>query len=71
MSKSKRLLLGSDEISFTAKEQEKVLAPHHDALVVSLTIANCLVRKIPVDNGSSNNIIFQNAYQDWGWMKVP
>ncbi|KAF3566430.1 hypothetical protein DY000_02015476 [Brassica cretica] len=45
-SKSNRLLLGSDEISFTAKEQEKVLAPHHDALVVSLTIANCLVKRI-------------------------
>ncbi|KAF3593583.1 hypothetical protein DY000_02020472 [Brassica cretica] len=47
----KRLLLGTDEISFTAKEQEKILAPHHDALV---------------DNGSSNNIIFQTAYQDLG-----
>ncbi|XP_048619996.1 uncharacterized protein LOC125590465 [Brassica napus] len=62
-SKSKRLLLGTDEISFTAQEQEKVLAPHHDALVVSLTVANCLVRRILVDNGSSNNIIFQTAYQ--------
>ncbi|XP_056850798.1 uncharacterized protein LOC130500107 [Raphanus sativus] len=40
----KRLLLGTDEISFTAREQEKVLAPHHDALVISLTIANCLVK---------------------------
>ncbi|XP_056843200.1 uncharacterized protein LOC130495729 [Raphanus sativus] len=39
----KRLLLGADEISFTAREQERVLAPHHDALVISLTIANCLV----------------------------
>ncbi|XP_048622649.1 uncharacterized protein LOC125591825 [Brassica napus] len=29
--KQKRLLLGSDEISFTAKEQERVLTPHHDA----------------------------------------
>ncbi|KAL0742225.1 hypothetical protein Bca4012_083738 [Brassica carinata] len=28
----KRLLLGTDEISFTAKEQERVLAQHHDAL---------------------------------------
>ncbi|XP_048613422.1 uncharacterized protein LOC125587248 [Brassica napus] len=65
-SKSKRLLLGTDEISFTAKEQEKVLAPHHDALVVSLTVANCLVRRILVDNGSSSNIIFQTAYQDLG-----
>ncbi|XP_013607947.1 PREDICTED: uncharacterized protein LOC106314656 [Brassica oleracea var. oleracea] len=65
-SKSKWLLLGTDKISFTAKEKEKVLAPHHDALVVSLTVANCLVRRILVDNGSSSNIIFQAAYQDMG-----
>ncbi|KAF3563895.1 hypothetical protein DY000_02016533 [Brassica cretica] len=46
----KRQLLGTDEISFTAKEQERVLTPHHDALVISLTVANCLVKKILVDN---------------------
>ncbi|KAF3561478.1 hypothetical protein DY000_02012517 [Brassica cretica] len=34
--KTKHLLLGTDEISFTAKEQERVLAPHQDALVISL-----------------------------------
>ncbi|XP_013614080.1 PREDICTED: uncharacterized protein LOC106320259 [Brassica oleracea var. oleracea] len=60
--KPKRLLLGTYEISFTAKEQEKVLAPHHDALVISLTVENCLVKRILVDNGSSSNIIFQAAY---------
>ncbi|KAF3557225.1 hypothetical protein F2Q69_00013518 [Brassica cretica] len=56
----------SDEIRFTAKEQEKILAPHHDALVISLTVANCLVKRILVDNGSSSNIISQMAYQDLG-----
>ncbi|KAF2546687.1 hypothetical protein F2Q70_00022096 [Brassica cretica] len=64
--KPKLLLLGTDEISFTAKEQEKILAPHHDALVISLTVANCLVKRILVDNGSSSSIIFQTAYQDLG-----
>jgi len=64
--KPKRLLLGTDEISFAAKEQEKVLTPHHDALVISLTVANCLVKGILVDNGSSGNIIFQAAYKDLG-----
>ncbi|WZY77794.1 uncharacterized protein LOC106427028 [Brassica napus] len=54
--KLKRLLLGIDEISFTAKEQEKILAPHHDALVFSLTVANSLVKRILVDKGSSSNI---------------
>ena len=62
--KPKRLLLGTDEISFTAKKQERVLTPHHDALVISLTVANCLVKRILVDNGSSGNIIFQAAYKD-------
>ncbi|XP_048635026.1 uncharacterized protein LOC125608635 [Brassica napus] len=64
--KPKHLLLGTDKISFTAKEQEKVLAPHHEVLVISLTVANCLVKRIFVDNGSSSNIIFQAAYQDLG-----
>ena len=59
--KPKSLLLGTDGISFTAKEQEKVLTPHHDALVISLTVANFLVKRILVDNGSSGNIIFQAA----------
>ncbi|KAF8115996.1 hypothetical protein N665_0024s0021 [Sinapis alba] len=38
IAKLKLLLLGTDEISFTAKEQEKVLAPHHVALVISLEL---------------------------------
>ncbi|KAF3587947.1 hypothetical protein F2Q69_00028865 [Brassica cretica] len=58
--KPKRLLLGSDEISFTAKEQEKVLTPHHDAL-----------KSILVDNGSSGNVIFQAAYKDLGLEEGP
>ncbi|KAF3584710.1 hypothetical protein F2Q69_00028783 [Brassica cretica] len=51
--KPKRFLLGTDEISFTAKEKERILAPHHDALVISLTVANCLVKRILVDNDHS------------------
>ncbi|XP_048613371.1 uncharacterized protein LOC106416835 [Brassica napus] len=58
--KPKRRLLGSDEISFTAKEQEKVLTPHHDAL-----------KSILVDNGSSGNVIFQAAYKDLGLEEGP
>ncbi|KAF3513183.1 hypothetical protein F2Q69_00006424 [Brassica cretica] len=64
--KPKCLLLGTNEISFTAKKKEKFLTPHHDALVILLTVANCLVKRILVYNGSSGNIIFQAAYKDLG-----
>ncbi|XP_048630602.1 uncharacterized protein LOC125603961 [Brassica napus] len=57
---------GTDKIGFTVEEQEKVLVPHHDALVISLTIANCLVKRILVESGSSCNIIFHAAYQGLG-----
>ncbi|KAF3584751.1 hypothetical protein F2Q69_00029261 [Brassica cretica] len=51
----------TNEITITDEEREGVLVPHHDALIISLTIANCLVKRIPVDSGSSSNIIFQTA----------
>ncbi|KAF3587707.1 hypothetical protein F2Q69_00029502 [Brassica cretica] len=62
--KPKRLPGGTDKISFTAKEQEKFLTRHHDTQVISLIVANCLVKRILVDIGSSDNIIFQAAYKD-------
>ena len=53
------------EISFTTKERERVLLPHQDVLVVTLPVANCLVKRILVDSGSSSNIIFQAADIPW------
>ncbi|KAF3566878.1 hypothetical protein DY000_02016210 [Brassica cretica] len=64
--KPKRMLVGTDEINFTAKEQERVFTPHHDAPVISLTVANCREKTILVDNGISGNIIFQAPYKDLG-----
>lgn len=62
----KCLLLGTNEIGSTAKEHERVWTPHHDALVISLTVSNLQVKQILVDNGSSSNLIFQAAYHDLG-----
>ncbi|XP_013613701.1 PREDICTED: uncharacterized protein LOC106319846 [Brassica oleracea var. oleracea] len=47
-----------DEISFTAKEQEKVLTPHHNALVISLTVANCLNGGRPLDSSPNGEISY-------------
>ncbi|CAA7055099.1 unnamed protein product [Microthlaspi erraticum] len=53
-------------ISFASDEDKCVLAPHHDALVISLTIANSLMKRTLVDNGSSTNILFMDAYKGLG-----
>lgn len=58
--------MGTDEISFTATEQKKVMSPYHEGLVISLTVVNFLVNRIIVDNRSSSKIIFQTAYHDLG-----
>ena len=40
--------------------------PHHDALLVSLQIANILVKRVFVDGGSSANILFLETVKAMG-----
>ena len=58
---SKISKLENIEITFTEKEALKVIHPHNDALVVSLKVANNLVHRVLVDNGSSVDILFKSA----------
>ena len=44
-------------IAFDSDDRDTVQDPHHDALVITLYVANHFVRRILVDNGSSINII--------------
>ncbi|XP_073138648.1 uncharacterized protein [Henckelia pumila] len=59
---SKYLNLPQDPvISFGPKDLRDVLAPHNDALVVTVTIVNYDVTRIFVDSGSSVNILFKGT----------
>ncbi|XP_031247948.1 uncharacterized protein LOC116105674 [Pistacia vera] len=53
-------------IQFEDDEPVTLAAPHHDALVVSLQIANILVKRVFVDGGSSANLIFLKAVKAMG-----
>ncbi|XP_031270932.1 uncharacterized protein LOC116129326 [Pistacia vera] len=53
-------------IQFEDDEPVTLTAPHHDALVVSLQIANILVKRVFVDGGSSTNILFLEAVKAMG-----
>ena len=51
-------------LSFIDNEDSTLINPHHDALVISLLIANCKIKRILIDNSSSINIIFLNALRE-------
>ncbi|KAL5800165.1 hypothetical protein ACOSQ4_033049 [Xanthoceras sorbifolium] len=51
-------------ISFSNDEHTDLFNPHHDALVISLTVANCLIKRILVDNESSTNVLFLGALRE-------
>ncbi|XP_041001256.1 uncharacterized protein LOC121246989 [Juglans microcarpa x Juglans regia] len=49
-------------ITFDERDVEVILHPHDDALVVTMQIANFRTQKILIDNGSSANILFWDAF---------
>ena len=51
-------------ISFVDNEATTLINPHDDALVISLLIANCKIKRILVDNGSSTNVLFMNILKE-------
>ena len=51
-------------LSFIDNEDSTLINPHHDVLVISLLIANCLIKRILIDNGSSTNVIFLSASKE-------
>ncbi|XP_031268176.1 uncharacterized protein LOC116126643 [Pistacia vera] len=53
-------------IQFEDDEPVTLATPHHDALAVSLQIANILVKRVFIDRGSSTNILFLEAVKTMG-----
>ena len=53
-----------ETVTFKSTDKSDLFSPHHDALVISLHIANCLTKRILIDNGSSCNILFNSALRE-------
>lgn len=51
-------------ITFTNKDADKLFGPHYEALVISLSIDNCLIKRILVDTGSYANILQLGALKE-------
>jgi hypothetical protein len=59
----KSLKMDDQVISFSEDDARNIHHPYDDALVVTLTIAGFLTRRVLIDNGSSADIIYLPAYQ--------
>ncbi|KAL0420150.1 UNVERIFIED_CONTAM: hypothetical protein Sradi_1428500 [Sesamum radiatum] len=55
-----------EEISFNSQDMNPMRNQNNDALVISATLANFLVKKVLVDSGSSADIMFYDAYVQLG-----
>lgn len=58
-------LVEKRDISFDGDDNENVLDPQHDGLVIKLYVANHFIRRILVDGGSSINIILLETLKRW------
>ncbi|KAL0371758.1 UNVERIFIED_CONTAM: hypothetical protein Scaly_0857400 [Sesamum calycinum] len=55
-----------EEISFNSQDMDPMRNQNNDALVISATLANFLVKKVLVDSGNSADIMFYDAYVQLG-----
>ena len=63
MSKLPRL---DTTITFSDADLEGCQHPHDDPLVIRVVVANKIVHRVLIDNGSSTNIIFASAFEKMG-----
>ncbi|GMN74649.1 hypothetical protein TIFTF001_052422, partial [Ficus carica] len=52
----------SPAITFTDDEADRLLHPHNDALVGEIRVANNVVRRVLIDNGSSADVMVMDAF---------
>ncbi|KAJ9557119.1 hypothetical protein OSB04_011733 [Centaurea solstitialis] len=58
--------LDAAKLTFDQDDLSGVNQKHHDALVIQLTIGNCLTKRVLVDVGSSANVIFSDTLKIMG-----
>ncbi|GMN28424.1 hypothetical protein TIFTF001_046235 [Ficus carica] len=52
----------STPITFTDEEANRLLHPHNDDLVREIRVANNVIRRVLIDNGSSTDVMFMDAF---------
>ncbi|XP_059429064.1 uncharacterized protein LOC132162861 [Corylus avellana] len=53
-------------LSFSEEDARGVMQPHDDPLVVTMTVANHMIHRIVVDNGSSADVLYWPVFKQMG-----
>ncbi|XP_056691718.1 uncharacterized protein [Spinacia oleracea] len=53
-------------ISFDEFDAGDIPDKHHDGLVISIPVGNCMIKRVLVDNGSSTNVMMLDALKEMG-----
>ncbi|XP_056688205.1 uncharacterized protein [Spinacia oleracea] len=53
-------------ISFDESDAGDISDKHHDGLVISIPVGNCMIKQVLVDNGSSTNVMMVDALKEIG-----
>ena len=59
----KNVKMDDQIITFSENNARGIHQPHDDALVVTMTIAGFIIRRVLIENGSLANVIYLPAYQ--------
>jgi hypothetical protein len=59
----KNVKLDNQVVTFSEDDARGIHQPHDDALIITMTIAGFITRRVLIDNGSSTDIIYLPAYQ--------
>ncbi|CAL2277653.1 unnamed protein product [Prunus armeniaca] len=58
--------VGWEPITFCEEEEEGIIYPHDDPMIIRAEIADYDVGWVLIDNGSSVNVIFAGAFKGMG-----
>ncbi|CAL8082480.1 unnamed protein product [Prunus armeniaca] len=62
----KVLKVGWEPITFCEEEEEGIIYPHDDPMIIRAEIADYDVGRVLIDTGSSVNVIFADAFKGLG-----
>ncbi|XP_060185754.1 uncharacterized protein LOC132615207 [Lycium barbarum] len=61
--------IDEDVVTFTDEDAASIILPHNDALVITVLIGSCQVKRVIIEPGSSVNILLWKVVEEMGLLE--